>query len=324
VLHVGSFKKVVGYICGVIVSLFTSIFFIFFIVSLFYKTADPYLLIGFLFYLILALIIFGIPFYRIILKPKFFLPISIFQQIVNNPEHSWKESTNEILRNSPELLKTKTLQRIGNQLYEYYLKEYVGALRLTAEEISNLDELISYFKIPTKTIHSIKNKYNKQAIDKLSKIMLEEKILSENNKNTLYQFAAILDLPVTAVDTINRNNALRILKSTKETALKDSKLTNDKENELYELTRNLGLNENDLLGSISEQKRMAYCKLQWEVENRKSPTKESPIMLQENEVDHFTKKIILPTINENDKPKEIKNIPQQLKMFLLFTGTMML
>jgi hypothetical protein len=297
----GAFKKFIGWTCGVIGGLLIFILLCCLVGLIIDKTSTTQHFFGWLVSLIFVIVLFGLPFYFLILKPKYNIssilsgisfPLMQFnnkyyQQIIDDKEHTWKESIEQIIQTSPKLLKPHIMLAIGKNLYNHYLSSYINDSKLSAEELADLNDIASYFKISEQTVNRIKNRYNKTAVYKLSKLLLSDKQFSPEDRAELIQFASALNMPAATAESINRANALEILKFAKEEALNDSRLTDEEENELIDLTDKLGLNEDDLLGSLPEQKKMTYCKLMWEVENGKLPEIASPIILQKNEICHF-------------------------------------
>jgi hypothetical protein len=163
----------------------------------------------------------------------------------------------------PEQVKAEKLHKfqfklLGYQLFEHKLVTFIDDLKLSTEEIQELDKLINFFNLNPYRIGAIKAKYNKSAIEKLSKIALSDNVITDKERSAMFQLAESLNLPAATVDKINRTNALKILMSAREDALSDSRLTEKEENQLLELTDKLGLSEDDLLGSMPEQRSFHY------------------------------------------------------------------
>ena len=210
---------------------------------------------------------------------------TIVKQLVEN-SNTWKDTIGSI--REKKVLKKNSLHFIGLRLYEYFLCESIRDLSLSTDELTNLSEIEIYFSLPKKTVDSIKDKYAQTYVDKLSKLKISNKELSPSDKEEILHFANAFNLTAATVEAINRKNALELLRQEKDKALSDSRLTDEEEKSLRELTSKLGLTEEDFLGSMDDRSHLAYCKLMWDIENGRLPEIESPIILQKNELCHFS------------------------------------
>ena len=91
-------------------------------------------------------------------------------------------------------LKPNQLKLIGQSLYLKKLEQVIADLDITEQEKSQLDEIVTTFSLDDKYIQSAKRTVNESAVKKLVQKQYEDKILTDEEKTFIVDFATYLQL----------------------------------------------------------------------------------------------------------------------------------
>ena len=209
------------------------------------------------------------------------------KKLLHEGDKSWNDLSLEIMETG-EINNSKYFRHTGEKIYEHYINKYISDLFISRSELKDLEDIQNYFHLSNDEVITVKNRYNKKAIESLSQVAFDDNVLTEDELNNIYELADILHFPKEKVDIINKNNALKIFNSAKNNAIEDQRLTPEEENELVDLKNNLGLTDDDILTSSGERNELALCKFLWQIENGILPEVQSPVVLTRNEKCHFS------------------------------------
>ncbi|WP_181308763.1 hypothetical protein [Rufibacter sp. XAAS-G3-1] len=212
---------------------------------------------------------------------------TIFNKIKIDGSKNWKKHITSYSSEQNIVLSQNQLKTLGKKIYSYYLKNSLEDLNINADELKRFKEIENYFKLSSVDLQRVKNHYNKEAVDKLSKLKYGDKIITKQESEEIFHLAEFLELDKDEVNKINKNNALKIYNQSINEVLTDKRVSQTEEKELQKLMTALGLNQQEITLSKRTTQDLAYYKLLWEIENGILPEIISPIVLQKNELAHF-------------------------------------
>lgn len=201
---------------------------------------------------------------------------------------NWKEKFDTFKETNPKPVADKKLSKIGLEIYDTIFKKVISDLKVTSEEKQSLKEIEDYFNISESEINSIKAKYSKDAVKKLSLEKYSDSFLSDDEREEIELFASELNISQADVDKINKGIAESIYKDAVQKAIADNEVTLNEQETLEQLANKLDLNINEVSLDKSTDETYNYLVLLNALNNGYLPSKSnSVIVLQKNEVAHW-------------------------------------
>jgi hypothetical protein len=203
---------------------------------------------------------------------------NLITEIRQNNCENWKE----------KFVKESKLSKIGLEIYDIIFRKVISDLKITGEEKKALNEIVEYFDISQNDINSIKAKYSKDAVQKLSLEKFGDTVLTEDERSEIELFASELNISLEEVDQINKKLAQNIYKEAVQNVIADKEVTTLEQKTLAKLAKQLGLNDSEFALDDPTEEMYNYLVLLNALDNGYLPTKvNSVIVLQKNEVAHI-------------------------------------
>jgi hypothetical protein len=229
--------------------------------------------------------------------------ISLFLKDYEKGNCSWKEFVNDNPINKTKA-NEKALKRFGLSLYKITLSKTLKDLCFSDVEQWELDEIAKCFSLTENETVTIKSSFADEATRRLVERKLSDKIITDDEKKELYIFGAALGMRQFDVDKIINNAAMDIYREYTANISADNRITPEEETELKELAGKLQLGSeqiSELLDSKTKEN-LLYYKLLYEVEHDRLPVIEPPVIVQKNEVCHFSvsaQKLVTKTLTRH-------------------------
>jgi hypothetical protein len=215
--------------------------------------------------------------------------IFVFFDEYKNNDLDWKSF---VQVNIPDTKKSnkKKIAAFGLSLYTLALEKALKDLFISENEINKLHEIQQYFNLDNSAVMKIKLSFSADAINKLIELKLSDKIISEDEYQEIIDFGSFLGISSDNIDKIVSNKSMDVYKEYVRNISSDNKITSEEEKELSELAIKLNLDEtrvNELLDAKTK-KDLYYCRLMYQIEQDNLPVITAPIILQNNEICHFS------------------------------------
>lgn len=104
---------------------------------------------------------------------------SIFNKIKEEPNVGWEKHLSIYISKQNFSLSQNQLNALGKKIYDFYLKKFLEDFNLNPDELKKLKEIESYFGLTKIDLQVIKNRYNKNAVDQLSKLKYNDKVITK-------------------------------------------------------------------------------------------------------------------------------------------------
>ena len=192
------------------------------------------------------------------------------------------------LKNRAKPLSDKRKKKLGKIIYLKILDLILKDLRITNEQKQRLDGVKKYFGFTDNKIAAFNALRNQAAIQKLITKKYDDKLLTDDEKKEIFQFATYLNIDETVVETIRKNIANSIFKVELSGITKDRQLTPQENNYLKQLLRKLELEDDIEKLGLSKPiiNDLVFCKMFWQADSGyllPMSLENLPIALQKNE-----------------------------------------
>lgn len=174
-------------------------------------------------------------------KNLFSSHVKLEEAIRNDNYQNWEAHFNNYNATSSKKADPVKLQSLGLEIYEKHLQDVIEDYAITDEEKKGLAKIITYFQLPEAAINSIKSKYAKNAVTGLSKHMLADNHLSEEEIQEIGLFAKELNISEAEVARINQQNALELYENAVKEVISDQLVTAEEQQSLKQLAQTLGI-----------------------------------------------------------------------------------
>jgi len=179
-----------------------------------------------------------------------------------------------------------TKKKLGKIVYLNALDFVLNDLKITDDEKQRLEKLKQYFSFTDSEIATFNSLKNQTAVQKLITIKYDDKILTDDEKKEIFEFATFLNLDTGTVEAIRKNIASSIFKIELNSTIADKQLSPKEENYLKQLLTKLEMGDDiEKIGlKKSAINDLVFFKMFWQADNGYLlPLANLQIALQKNE-----------------------------------------
>ncbi len=160
-------------------------------------------------------------------------------------------------------------KKLGKTVYLNALDFVLVDLTITNEEKEQLDKIKQYFSLSDAEVAALHSSRSQPAVQKLIKKKYNDKILTEDEKKEIFEFADYLNLDNSIIEAIRKNIASSIFKIELNSATTDKQLSPKEENYLRRLLTKLELGDDiEKIGlNKSTINDLIFFKMFWQADN---------------------------------------------------------
>lgn len=177
-------------------------------------------------------------------------------------------------------------KKLGKIVYLNALDFVLADLTITDEEKQRLENVKQYFSFADNEIAKFNSSRNQTAVQKLIAKKYDDKILTDDEKKEILEFATFLNLDTSTIETIRKNIASSIFRVELNSAITDKQLSPKEESYLKQLLTKLELGDDiEKIGlKKSTLNDLVFFKMFWQADNGYLlPLTNLQIALQKNE-----------------------------------------